>query len=159
MNDALIGRVYRTGFWYRMSYLSYALLGSFALTVPATRRDWGDGRGHLLVLALGAGMIVFGILFTINAFALRLSFSNSGIEYSSIFGQVYYPYETIRGRHEYTEEWSRGRPHHYQLWPIDGSEPIDFKKGAFRFDDAFWNWFYALPDMDAKESTSDVVTT
>jgi hypothetical protein len=155
MNDAPIGRTYRTGLWYRALSVLTPLVGCWILALYSRGVLIERDNAHVIEIAIGVGMLVFGAAFAVNAFVRRVSFSDTGIECSSIFEQVYFPYETIRGRREYVKELSRGRPRYLRLEANDGSKPLDIEKGAYDFDDAFWSWFNALPDLDAKEKASN----
>lgn len=36
-----------------------------------------------------------------------------------------------------------------RLETMDGSKPFDVGKNMYAFDEAFWDWYYSLPNLDA----------
>jgi hypothetical protein len=62
------------------------------------------------------------------------------------------PLSAIRGRREYVVRTYRGGSTRYlKLESDDDRFPaLDFSRN-YEFDDAFYKWFYSLPDLDAKD--------
>ena len=93
-----------------------------------------------------------GIGLTVNFFNTTITFTAEAVELRTIFGRKKLPLSGIRGRREYEVHGVEGGITRYlKLVPNDGRLPtLDFMK-HYTFDDAFYQWFYELPDLDAED--------
>lgn len=152
MANAPVGRVYRMSWWFRAFALFFLIFGGFFLA--AVLRDVIEGeKAHgiwdmvvaVVFPLVGAGM-------SAKAFTSKVTFSQDSVERASFWDRRSVPLTSIRGRREYVVQGDEGGDTRYlRLELNDGSRPLDFGKQLYRFDDAFWNWFYALPDLDARD--------
>jgi hypothetical protein len=86
-----------------------------------------------------------------KAFSSRLIFSPTAVERRSILGNRSGSLSAIVGRREYVLRDEHGSTRYLRLEFGDGSSTLDFGKGLYVFDDAFWRWFNDLPDLDARD--------
>jgi hypothetical protein len=93
-----------------------------------------------------------GAVMTIHAFAVGVRFTVDAVEYSSLTGVKRLPLAKIRGRREYVVSGGEdGSTRFLKLESDDDRFPVlDFSK-IYNFDDAFYKWFYSLPDLDQKD--------
>jgi len=88
----------------------------------------------------------------VNALRATVIFTADAIELRSILGYSRLPLNEIRGRREFVERGNEeGGTRYLVLVPNDDRLPtIQFMKG-YTFDEAFFRWFYDLPDLDAED--------
>jgi hypothetical protein len=98
----------------------------------------------VLVLA-GAGL-------TVHALTAGVRFTVDAVEYWSLIGVKKLPLDKIRGRRKYVVRDAEGGSTRYlKLESDDDRFPtLSFSKN-YSFDDAFYEWFYGLPNLDAKD--------
>jgi hypothetical protein len=153
-------------------------MGNPAPTYRVYHLHWGQRAFALLFLALSAFFVIGvwrGVLFneekprpflmvttiifmlvgaglTVNAFRTTVVFTADAVELRSILGCSRLPLNKIRGRREFVARGDEGGGTRYLvLAPNDDRLPtIQFMRG-YTFDEAFFRWFYELPDLDAED--------
>jgi len=106
-------------------------------------------------MVIAVVFLIVGIGLTINFFKATVTFTSDAIELNTIFARKKLPFSGIRGRREYVvrggEVDAGGSTRYLKLVPNDDRLPtLDFMKN-YTFDDAFYSWFNALPDLDAED--------
>lgn len=96
--------------------------------------------------------LLAGVGMTAYAFKAHVGFSTDAIELTTLIGVRRLPLSAIRGRREYVVRTYRGGSTRYlKLESDDDRFPaLDFSRN-YELDDAFYKWFYSLPDLDAKD--------
>lgn len=145
------GRIYRMSLWFTgfsIFFLAFGIvfLGAFIRGVFSSQEgpDFGGIVVGLVLPVVGAGM-------AIKAFSSRISFTSDSVESSWAMGRESMPLSAICGRREYVVRGKSGATRYLRLESNDGSDPLDFGKYLYRFDDAFWQWFNQIPDLDARD--------
>jgi len=99
------------------------------------------------ISALSTGVLI-SLWWTLKAFSASVTLSIDSIETGDLFGRSRIALNAIRGRREYTV---RGKTvtDYLKIEPIDDRMPALEIERNFNFDDAFYEWFYSLSDLDA----------
>ncbi len=150
--NAPVGHVYRMSWWFRGFSILFLLFGISVLYVTVRKAMEGDELGWVQITVatvfpfVGAGM-------TLKAFSARIVFSEGTVEKSWTMRRQSLALDAIRGRREYVVRGGRygGSTRYLRLEANDDRPPLDFGKNLYRFDDAFWEWFKQLPDLDARD--------
>jgi len=100
-------------------------------------------------MIIGAMLFLAGIGFVAHTFTVSVRFTIDTIEYTSLFSVKRLPLGNVRGRREYVAGGGEdGGTRSLKLESNDDRvPPLDFSK-SYNFDDAFYKWFYSLPDLD-----------
>jgi hypothetical protein len=148
-----VGRVYRMSWWFRGLALFFLLFGGVFLF--SCLRDTLDGEKVHGIWDLVVSVVfpIVGTGMSAKAFTSKIVFSSDSVTRRSFWDSRTVPLTTIAGRREYVVEGDAesGSTRYLRLELSDGSSPLDFGKGLYRFDHAFWQWFYGLPDLDARD--------
>jgi hypothetical protein len=160
---APVGHVYRMSWWFRGFAIFFLIFGGFFLYAKcrdALQHEKTVGIGEILVSVV---LPLAGLGMTAPGFASRLEFSHGSVERVTLLNREAISLSSIRGRRQYVARSGRGSTSYLRLERNDGYTPIDFGKKLYQFDDDFWAWFNALPDLDAmdkvkhKDSNSGLV--
>jgi hypothetical protein len=142
--------------WFRAFAIVFLLGGCFIFS--RLRWDTFDLSKWYAVLGvvLLAVFPLVGAGLSVNAFTSKIRFSETAIERETLWGRRSMQYVSIKGRREYLAGGGEdGLTRYLRLESNNGSRPLDFGKGFYKFDDAFWAWFNRLPDLDAKVKGSN----
>lgn len=149
-NSEQTSRVYKMKWWRRASAILFLVIGILFFAGfrygPIFRhvdpQPWG--------IFFSAAFTLIGIFWTYSAFRSTVTLSSDHIEVRGIFGSTQLPLNAIRGRREYVvHDAEGGSTRSLKLVSDDDRLPaLEFEK-YFTFDDAFYQWFNNLPDLDA----------
>ena len=155
MAQAPIGHVYRMNWWFRAFALLLLAFGTFICTVTALNIYSSSGDSDFTKLALVLVFPAVGAIMTAKSFSSTLSFTESFVERRSLLGFESVSLAAVRGRREYVVRGTTtgGATRYLRLVATD-NECLDFGKSLYAFDEAFWDWFYQLPDLDVEEAKS-----
>ena len=98
---------------------------------------------------------VLATLFIIRSFRNRIRVSDHAIELYGLSGTRSLPIDKIRGRRRYYDPGDAESP---GVWHVvfesnnDQFPTIDVEE-VYNFDDAFYQWFQSLPDIDQLKKT------
>jgi hypothetical protein len=149
-----VGRVYRMSWLFRIFTMFFLVFGCTA-AVAFVRDGLMDPESLTWVKLLIAIVFpVVGMFMTAKAFSSTLVFSADSVTMRSLLDTRSVEYSHIRGRREYVLQGKDGSTRYLRLDTTDGSKPFDFGKRLYVFDDAFWAWFNALPDLDAMDKVT-----
>ncbi|HTX75344.1 MAG TPA: hypothetical protein VMD29_03985 [Terracidiphilus sp.] len=126
---------------------SLVCLGIIATVVLETSAPNGERNAFAL---LGAAVFAaYSVFFTARAFMTTVSFTSDCIEVAGMFRIRSLPLAAIRGRREYMHYESKTRTRYSVLVSSDDRYPaVEYPKDGFAFDDAYWNWYDGLTDLD-----------
>jgi hypothetical protein len=153
MTEYLAGasRVYRMKWWRRafpIVFIAFSLVFLFGLFSKGL--DFEDQK-QIITLVVAIVFLLVGSYMTISAFKSTITLSANSIELLTLKGRQQLALSAIRGRREYWVNTGRSRTRYLRLEPDDDRLPtMDFEK-SFTFDDSFYAWFNALPDLDADD--------
>jgi hypothetical protein len=101
--------------------------------------------------ALVISLIVLStVLFALHAFTSSVRFTADAIEKRYLLTIASLPFSEIRGRRQVVPRGDEAKIRFYVIVPARRSLP-DIKFGEYHeFDDAFYDWYMSLPDLDAK---------
>lgn len=145
-------RIYRITWWWRAGAIFFLAIGSVVSIgiwsgVIAGEREPKSGE-----MFASAVIAVVGVLLAWSAFRATVTLSEDAIELRTPFGSKSLARHAIRGRREYVVTGGGdegGSTRYLKLESNDDRLPtIDIAK-YFNFDDKFYQWFNALPDLDA----------
>jgi hypothetical protein len=107
---------------------------------------------NLKEMIIPAVFVLAGAGMTIHAFTVGVRFTVDAVEYRSLIGVKKLPLDKIRGRRECVVRGDEGGGTRYlKLESDDDRFPaLNFSK-SYSFDDAFYKWFYSLPDLDQRD--------
>jgi hypothetical protein len=109
----------------------------------------------LLEMMFPIGFSLVAAVFTWRAFRNTVRFSDHTVELRSLSGMSVLPLDKIKGRRRYVSRGDENSPDvwHLVLEPNDDRYPkLDIEE-LYRFDELFYTWFNALPDLDEIEKT------
>lgn len=154
MNPAPVFRVYRMALWFRVFALFFVAFGF--LFVIASVRELPSTQVDVKPMNAVVGIVFFavGIGLTVHAFTATIRFTQDTIELRSIVARTVLPLNAICGRREYVVRGNAesGSTRYLRLEPNDDRlAAIDFSKNGYNLDDAFYDWFNSLTDLDAAD--------
>jgi hypothetical protein len=148
-----VGRVYRMAWWFRGLALFFLLFGGAFLF--SCLRDALDGEKNHSIWDLVVSVVfpIVGAGMSAKAFTSKIAFSGDSLTRHSFWDGRTVQITSIAGRREYVVQGGEegGSTRYLRLEFSDGSPPLDFGKSLYRFDNAFWQWFYGIPDLDARD--------
>ncbi len=94
-------------------------------------------------------------VFTLRSFRNRVRLSQESLELHGLSGTRVLPIQSIKGRRRYLSRGDIDTPSvwHLVLEPDDDRYPKMDIEELYRFDEQFYNWFNALPDLDEIDKT------
>jgi hypothetical protein len=96
-------------------------------------------------------LLLSGAYQTANAFISRITLYQDSVELRTAFNRRSLRFSEIRGRREYIG-MSRAKTRYFKLEPNDNRlNSLSFAEQAFTFDQAFFDWFNELPNLDAAD--------
>jgi hypothetical protein len=102
-------------------------------------------------IALIISLIVLcTVIFALHAFTSSLRFTTDAVEKRSILTVVSIPLDHIRGRRQIAAGGDGENVRFFVIVPSHRSLPTIKCAEYHEFDDAFYDWFQSLPDLDAK---------
>jgi hypothetical protein len=140
-----IGRVYRMVWWFRAVVF---LVGGAFVVYELTREDLQKSLRWTTTLG-GISIGVSAVFLIAKAFTSTVEFSADSITSGWIFYTRSVEYSRIRGRREFVVQGEESTTRYLRLETTDGSRPFDVGKNMYAFDERFWTWYRALPDLDA----------
>ena len=151
-NPAPTCRVYRLKWWQLAFALFFLTFGGVFTTIAWGGPIIGQAAAQPMLMTVAIVFVAVGLGLTLSSFKSRVTFTADAIESRTLFRQESLPLHAIRGRREYVVRNPKGgSTKHLKLVPNDDRLPtLDFLK-YYTFDDVFFNWFYALPDLDAED--------
>jgi hypothetical protein len=146
------GRVYRVSWLFRGFGIVFLLFGCVFLFALGRTLIIGEEDLTYLTVAIAFIFPLVGGGIAAHGFISRLRFSEERVEKVSFLGRKSLPFGSIRGRREYVVTDAEGGSTRYlRLEPNDDHAAMEFGKALYTFDSAFWEWFNALPDLDAMD--------
>ena len=110
----------------------------------------GTEEPNFLELMFPIVYLLISGIFTVKAFRSFVRLSENSIELRSLSGSSLLPFDKIKGQRRYVDNGDENSPtvRHLVLEPNDDRFPkLDIEE-TYRFDDSFYRWFNALPDLD-----------
>jgi len=136
--------------WQRMICVTVLTFGVVFLLAFWGAVLSGKREAKFLELMLPVLFVLFAAVFTIRAFRNVVCLSEDAIEVRGLTGKTLLPFDKIEGRRRYVDRGGYESPSvsHLVLEPNDDRFPkLDIDE-LYRFDDFFYHWFNALPDLD-----------
>lgn len=117
--------------------------------VDLFHRERLAGLGEVMVCLV---LIIVGIVAILYSSTRAVALSDDAVVIGSVFGGRRVPVNGIRGRRGGVGSF---RPRYVNLETDDDSDRIiGLARCAYNFDLAFYEWYNALPDLDALDRTS-----
>lgn len=140
--------VYRMKLWRRVFPVFFIVFGLlFLLSLFSKGMDIEDGN-QLISLLVAFVFLLIGCFMTASAFRSTITLAANAIELRTLFSRQELLISAIRGRREYEVNTGRNRTRYLRLEPNDDRlSAISFEK-SYAFDESFYAWFNALPDLD-----------
>ena len=144
--------IYRPNPAWRISAVVFLVFGLFFAGLVWGEALLGLAEPRPKEMIIGALLVLIGAGIAAHAFTVSVRFTVDSIEYWSIIGVKRLPLDKVKGRREYVVSDSEGGGTRYlKLEPDDDRlKALSFAK-TYNFDDAFYRWFYSLPDLDARD--------
>jgi hypothetical protein len=145
-----IFRVYRTNAFQRVFSLIFTGFAAFALVAIWYGILSGAREPIFWDMAVPVILVIAGVLFTFRAFRNSVYLSDNAIRFKSLVDDSVLPFDKIKGRRRYLDKGDADSPSiwHLVIEPNDDRYPkIDLQE-TYKFDDHFYRWFNALPDLD-----------
>ena len=144
-------RVYVMKWGSRVSALLLLVVGPILCAAIWPEPVDPSRNADLVPLFVLASLVLLGVYQTANAFISTVTLYQDSVELRTAFSRRSLRFSEIRGRREYISHWGRYRTPYFRLEPNDDRlSPFAFVQ-AFTFDEAFFQWFNQLPDLDAAD--------
>jgi hypothetical protein len=150
-NSSLVARVYKPKWGGKILALFAFVCGTLGSVGYLSGRFPITTRREYLLVPLSIGMMISGFFLTAYLLTARIILSYDAIESRSIFGRKRLLFSDIRGRHEIVTSSRYGITSKFKLESKIKHGHILYLDNSFTFDDAFYNWLYQLPDLDAED--------
>jgi hypothetical protein len=152
-NSGLSARVYRITWWWRAGAVFFLTIGSVVSIGIWNGIIFGEREPKFAEMVGTPVLAIVGVFLAWSAFRATVTLSADAIELRTLFERKRLPLNAIRGRREYVVRGGTvdvgGSTRYLKLEPNDDRLPtMDIVK-YFNFDDRFYQWFKALPDLDA----------
>jgi hypothetical protein len=150
-----VSRVYRMNAIQRVFSLIFSGFSAIVLVAIWSEILSGKRELGLVEVMLPVVFVLAGALFTTRAFRNSILLTSNSIESRSLTGNAVLPFERIKGRRRYLDKGDADSPSiwHLVLESNDDRFPkIDIQE-IYKFDDYFYHWFNALPDLDVLDKT------
>jgi hypothetical protein len=95
-------------------------------------------------------IVLCTVIFALHTFTSTVRFTTDSVEKRYLLTIASIPFNAIRGRRQIASGGGEANLRFYVLVPADRSLPTIRFAEYHEFDDAFYNWFLSLPDLDAK---------
>lgn len=154
-SPAEVSRVYRMNTFQRVFSLIFSGFSAFVLVATWSEMLTGKREVTFVEVMLPVVFVLAGALFTVRAFRNWISLTSNSIELKSLTANAILPFEMIKGRRRYLDKGDADSP---SVWHLvlesknDRFPKIDIQE-SYRFDEYFYNWFNALPDLDELDKT------
>jgi hypothetical protein len=148
-----ITRVYRMNAYQRIFSLIFSGFSVVLLMAAWYGVLSGARKPQVVEMVVPVILLIGGVLFSIRAFRNSVCLSDSSIELKSIVGNSVLLLDKIKGRRRYLDPGVADSPSiwHLVIEPNDDRFPkIDLQE-TYKFDDFFYQWFNALPDLDESD--------
>lgn len=142
--------IYRMKSSQRFAAIVLVIGGLFSFVVIWGGMLTGRRDATFLELIFPICFTLLAAIFTVRAFRNAVCFSNNAIELRGFWSTRILPLDKIKGRRRYL---SRGDENSPDVWHLvletndDRYPKLDIEE-LYRFDDLFYTWFNALPDLD-----------
>jgi len=142
-------RVYRLTWWQRLAMLAIVVVAGgylFATWKPALD---GSGAGRATEMFFAVVLFAAAIAGAAATWYSRVTLSAFAISTTGWLGKKSLPLDAVRGRREYVvRDYETGDTKYFRIEPNDSRLPALKFQQSYTFDDAFYGWFYSLPDLD-----------
>ena len=147
-----ISRTYRMKFTVLIRGAFFALAGVILRPLFEEKARSGDGFQLFFYIVIPVALIVFGLLTILRALQNRVCLTDTAIEVQGLFESESLPLEKISGRRRYTTLGKLPERHMVLVSNENRFEKLDIEE-VYRFDQFFYDWFNAFPDLDELEPT------
>jgi len=149
-----VDHVYYMTWWSRASALFVLAVGSVFCIAVWSGPIFPAQNADLVRLFASAALLLYGFYQTANAFLSTVTLLQGSVEVRTAFSRKSLLFSEIRGRRQYTS-MGRYRTAYFKLEPDhDRLYSLAFEQ-AFTFDEAFFQWFNSLPDLDAIDENNE----
>jgi hypothetical protein len=148
-------RVYRMSIFSRVFGIIFTAFGVIFLVVAWHGILASAKVSRFVEMIISIALVIVGVYFTIRTFRNSVCLSAKSIELRDASGSRVLPFDKIKGQRRYTVEGGGDgvNVHHLVLQPNDDQFPrLDIEEN-YNFDDFFYRWFNALPDLDELDKT------
>ncbi len=149
-------RIYRIGWFQRFFCIVFTAFGVVLLIAFWGGAITGTREASWIELMVPILFIVAGGLFSARAFKNYIALSQSEIRMQRVLVLRALPIDKIRGRRRYLVKGDGESPNVWHLKVVSDDDrfpTLDFEESYYTFDDYFWAWFKALPDLDERDKT------
>ena len=163
-SSPMVARVYRLN-WRGWAFPLFVLAIGLCQTVGYYTEALHRSRyGPVVDVVGGFGLLAGGFILTISAFSSKLILSDDAIEVRDFFSTNRLLFSEIRGQRERDcigltgfERVDMALTNIASTWKLepknDGARAIEIRN-VFAFDDAFYEWFNQIPDLDEEDETT-----
>jgi hypothetical protein len=154
-SSAGVTRVYRMNAFQRLFSLVFSGFCAIALVAIWFGVLSGNRKPNFVEIMGPLVLVLAGVFFTVRAFFNSITLTSDTVEVKSLAGKRVLPFDKIRGRRRYMDKGDADGPSiwHLVLESNDDRFPrIDIQE-TYKFDDFFYQWFNALPDLDVLDKS------
>jgi len=146
-----LNRVYHLVWWQQAFAVVFLLFSVVLALTVGSSSVMNEDTAQPIKLVISILFPLAGLGMATFSFTTTVAFTADCVRKHSVFGDRSLPLRAIRGRRESLVRDNEGGSTRYlQIVPEDDRlRPLKFMK-SYDFDDAFFQWFYALRDLDAE---------
>ncbi|MDR3793496.1 MAG: hypothetical protein P4L03_08950 [Terracidiphilus sp.] len=147
--------VYRVKLSQRILAILLLCVGVFFWVVSWGGALSGEREANFLELMFPVLFAGLSGYFVVRGYRNSVWLSDRTIEVRSVFNTKVLLLDKVAGRRRYLDRSGGHGPHYWHLVvesDDDGDAKLDFEE-FYTFDDFFYRWFNALPDLDERDKT------
>jgi hypothetical protein len=151
--------VYRIRWFWRTFALVFVVLGAGSGWDIGRKVFSGLQRPGVIDMVVVAILLIAGLVMTIHFFSARVFFTREMITHRTIFGTRCLPLNGSRGRRVCVVRGGGpdegGNTRYLKLDSSDDCVPGLSFSASYTFDEAFYRWFFSLPDLDMRKESGE----
>jgi hypothetical protein len=145
--------VYRVKGIVRTAALALLALGLIVSAGIVSRVKLGLAEPSAETALITSLAVLSSVIFALHAFTSSLRITCDTIEKRNLLTIVSLSFSEIRGRRQIVPRGDENNVRFYVIVPTHRSLPTIRFAEHHEFDDAFYDWFLSLPDLDAQKKT------
>jgi len=153
ITTAPFSAVYRVKGIVRSAALALLAIGLILSAGIVSRVKLGLDEPSTETALITSLLVLSTVIFALHAFTSSVRFTDDAIEKRYLLTIASLPISQIRGRRQIVPRGDEANLRFYVIVPMHRSLPIIRFGEYHEFDDAFYDWFLSLPDLDAQKNS------
>jgi hypothetical protein len=146
--------VYRVKNTIRTAALALLALGLIFSAGTVGRVKLGLQEPSVEIALMVSLVVLSTAIFTLHTFTSSIRFTRDSVEKRNLFTIASLSFNEIRGRRQFSRSGSEENVRFYVIVPNSRSLPTIKFAEYHEFDDAFFDWYLSLPNLDAQKTAA-----